>query len=107
MTYQNLKEELKKIKFQETRLDSEDSLEFVVNVSGLNQVETVLKKFFGDPVKPAGDSPTKEVWDLSESLGGVRDNQTLYYIKQPNSEYCAMIWPWSSRISVTIKITKI
>ena len=104
MTYDQLLIEVKKLKFQETRTDSDSELEFVIKVDDLKILNSVLEKYFGPPLKPAGSEPTKEAWDYTADLGGIRENQTLYYVKREEISYCAMIWPWSNKVSVTVKI---
>ena len=104
MTHEQLLAEIKKLKLQETRVDSKEAFEFVIRQGELNQVCGILEGFFGRAFKSAGEAPTKEAWDYTANIGGIRENQILYYVKHEGISYCAMIWPWSNRVSVTVKI---
>ena len=104
MTYDQLLTEVKKLKCLETRTDSKSELEFVIKANDVSIINSVLQNYFGPPLKPAGQEPTKEAWNYTVNLGGIRENQTLYYVKREEVSYCAMIWPWSNKVSITVKI---
>ena len=40
---------------------------------------------------------------LADSLGGIREGQTLYFGKLEDSKVVVMIWPWQDDIHVTLK----
>ena len=58
MTFCELADEVKKIKRQETRELEENCLEVVVGKSELGSLHAALQAFFGEPLKPEGQSPS-------------------------------------------------
>lgn len=106
MTYLQLLEKVKQLKLQEIRKDSMNLLEVVVSIESLKQVCSVLESYFGVPFKPAGKKPNAEIQKKTASLGGIRENQTLYFVEEKGIFNCAMLWPWSDGKLVTIKIAQ-
>jgi hypothetical protein len=106
MRYDLFLEQLKKVPCQELRSSEAEYFELVVRTADLPKVNQVLETFFGKAVKPAGDKPTTEAKKLAEDYGGVRDDQTLYYLAAEELYYYSLIWPWANGQSVTVKVIR-
>jgi hypothetical protein len=55
-----------------------------------------MESFFGPPKKPAGHPIPKMLrfHPATKYLGGVRDNQALYFKKTQNGVFYGALWPW-------------
>jgi hypothetical protein len=104
MRYDLFLAELRKAPCQELRSDDEEYFELVVKVSDLPKVNQVLETFFGKPVKPAGAKPSSDDKKMANEYGGIRDDQTLYYLASEELYYYSFIWPWANGQSVTVKV---
>ena len=104
MTFPELLLEIKKVPAKEIRFDTEDSLELVIKVDTLKELNGVLERYFGAAAKPAGKDPTKETLQLTEEYGGIRSDQTFYYLQRDGLAYYGMLWPWGDRVSVTVRL---
>ncbi|HLD50406.1 MAG TPA: hypothetical protein VJC08_04340 [bacterium] len=107
MIYSEFIEEIKKIKFLEKRVDSPNLLEFVINQEQLNTLTPMLQSYFGLPLKPAGQAPSREANTYSAAYGGIKKNQTLYYLDPGAVNHCALLWPWSDGKWITVKIAQV
>lgn len=106
MRYDLFLEELKKVPCQELRSAEAEYFELVVRAGDLPKVNQVLETFFGKPMKPAGDTPSSEVKKLAQEYGGIREDQTLYYMAAEELYYYSLIWPWANGQSVTVKVIR-
>lgn len=107
MDFPGLLEEARTLRFKEKRFDTNEFLEFVIAVSALKMLTPILDKHFGPPFKPAGKALTEpSAKEFLENFGGIRNDQTLYFLEADDFIYYAMIWPWSDGASVTIKIAQ-
>ena len=104
ITFGELLQLVKKLPVDEKRTDLPDWLEVVVDRSRLEEMRPLLENYFGPPLKPAGQSPSREARKIVEGLGGIRANQTLYHIEKNGAAYLAMFWPWEDGILTTVKI---
>ena len=104
MTYSDLLAEVKKLKFLETRSDTQELLEFVIATAYHHHLQTILESFFGPALKPAGESPHPQAQKYTAAYGGIQKNQTLYYTHRDGCSFAAMIWPWGDKLSATVKI---
>lgn len=104
MTFSELAAEIKKLPPDELRSDSAQLFECVFDTKSSGKLTAALEGFFGTALKPAGQSPTKELKACSDQFGGVRDNQTLYFAEREGISYCALIWPWSDETKATLKV---
>lgn len=107
MTYPELIEEVKKIKLWERRVDSPNLLEFVITQELLNTLTLLLENYFGLPLKPAGQAPSREANAYSAAYGGIQKGQTLYYRDSGASSHCALLWPWSDGKWITVKVAQV
>src|SRR5690348_2320796 len=107
MTYPEFVEETKKIQFWEKRVDSPNLQEFVISQENLKIFTPVLESYFGPPLKPAGQNPSREATAYSAPYGGIQKNQTLYFRDSGEFAHCVMLWPWSDGKLVTVKMTQV
>ncbi len=103
MNFTELLEEVRKLKFQETRADRTDYFEGVVKADLIPDLNVVLQDYFGKAAKPANQSPQGKDKEISSAYGGIQKNQTLYWSDERAGEV-AMLWPWGDGASVTLKI---
>lgn len=106
MTFEELRTKVKTLKCEEFRVEDSDYIEVVVAKTELAAMLTVLDSCFGPPLKPVGEDPSDEANRYAEPHGGVRDNQTLYYRKNEKGHELALLWPWGSGLSVTVKMIR-
>lgn len=104
MTFSDLTAQIKKLPLEEVRSESAGLFECVFNTGSSEKLTALLESFFGPALKPSGQNPTRELEACSAAFGGVRKNQTLYYVEKAGIFHCAMIWPWSDETKATLKI---
>lgn len=91
---------------QEMRAREAHYFEIVVAKETLGQVNVILESYFGPPLKPAGRPASSEASERAKPYGGVQSNQTLYYQLRGKISELAMLWPWGSGQSITVKIAR-
>lgn len=106
MTFEEFLCEVKNIRCQETRAWTDKYCEVVVASADLEAMAVVLQSYFGPPLKPKGERPSKEANAFAEPYGGIFDSQTMYFHKNGQGSELALLWPWGSGLSVTVKIIK-
>ena len=106
MTYPELIEAVKKLGFREKRTDLSEYLEFVIQRDRVNELSPILERFFGPPIKPAGEPPSNKTQKHTAAYGGVRTDQTLYLVEDDTVSNCAILWPWNDGQLVTVKIAQ-
>ena len=106
MELKTLIENLKKLPLEETRVDSQEGFECVVQTATLKALFSTLETFFGPAFKPVKQKPNPQALELTSSFGGIRDDQILYYKKKQKTSFMAMIWPWGNGQSATVKIIR-
>ena len=106
MTFEELLKQVKAVKGLEIRTVEKDYCEVVVAKAQLEVMLTVLNVYFGAPLKPGGQAVSKDAKHYSEPYGGVQNNQTLYHRKGDMGAEMALLWPWGSGMSVTVKIIR-
>jgi hypothetical protein len=104
MTFSELLVEIQKLKREEHRLQTEDNLEVVIAKDCLEPVVKVLTEYFGPPLKPQGDAPSREAKERAAPHGGIRKEQTMFFRQGEGVSECALFWPWGSGTRVTVKI---
>lgn len=62
----------------------------------ITDLETILAKFFGPPVKPAGKPLPRKLRKNSsvKYLGGIENDQSLFLIPLKTGEFYGALWPW-------------
>ena len=63
---------------------------------GITDLENLLSKFFGEPVKPAGKSLPRKFRKSSvvKYLGGIEKDQSLFLIEIKTGQFYGALWPW-------------
>jgi hypothetical protein len=106
MTYLEFLREVRALSFEQVRTDTDEFLEAVITVDRLDSLNDILLRFFGQAVKPAGIRPSRELLSYTVSYGGIRQDQTLFYVESEENLQFAMLWPWSDGDHVTVKVIK-
>ncbi len=104
MTYTELLEELKKMQIEEIRADSSEKLEFALRTDHLTQLNGILESYFGPPLKPLNERPSRQAIHYASPYGGIRRGQTLYCKEGDTVFDFALLWPWGDGTCVTVKI---
>jgi outer membrane protein assembly factor BamD (BamD/ComL family) len=62
----------------------------------IGQLEKMLSKFFGPPVKPADKSLPRKLRKSSvvKSLGGIQKDQSLFTLGLKTGQFYGALWPW-------------
>jgi len=106
MTFDDLLEQIQNIPCSEKRAREANYCEVVFAQPNMPQVNAALEACFGTPLKPEGKMPSAEATAYSKAYGGVQGNQVLYYRKSASGDEMAMLWPWGSGASVTLKMIR-
>ena len=106
MTFDDLLEQIQNIPCSEKRAREANYCEVVFAQPNMPQVNAALEACFGTPLKPEGKMPSAEATEYSKAYGGVQGNQVLYYRKSASGDEMAMLWPWGSGASVTLKMIR-
>jgi len=104
MTICEILKQCEQLKVEEDRVNSGSFCEQVVFANEMDQWNQVLTDALGPAVKPAGQKTTPQYFALTVDYGGIFDDQTLFYKKFKEISILAMLWPWKSKIFVTLKI---
>ena len=104
MTFQDFLAQIKTLKVEETRAQTEEYFEAVISKDGLGPFHEILTIYFGPPLKPEGHSPSGKARRHAKPYGGIRKDQTMYFRCDKNHSEYALLWPWGSGTRVTIKI---
>lgn len=104
MKHAELLEEIRALELREMRLDSSSLFEAVVTKYWLDRLTALLDKHFGPPLKPEGEWPSQQATAYADPYGGIRQNQTLYYLADEKHFYLAMLWPWMDGVCITLKL---
>jgi hypothetical protein len=96
----NMIEEIKETLRMEIRPNSQglEYLEAVFHKKDLELLNSLLKKHLGPPTKESGKEANmpKEIQELVDSLGGLRNEQSFFYRQDDNQVMYAAVWPWKS-----------
>ncbi len=62
----------------------------------IGQLEKILSKFFGAPVKPADKALPRKLRKSSvvKSLGGIQKDQSLFTLDLKTGQFYGALWPW-------------
>jgi hypothetical protein len=106
MSFEDFLAEVKKNPVDQTRTWKENYAEVVITKDVLGPLTSLFDSYFGRPLKPPGESASKDAGNYSKAYGGVEKNQTLYFRKNGNGHELAMLWPWTDEASITVKIIR-
>jgi hypothetical protein len=104
MNFPELVTSIKKLRMEEVRVDTRELYEFVIHKETLTDLTVLLEGYFGSALKPAGQWASKEAKEVTAPFRGIRRDQTLYYAAEGAMFNCALLWPWSNGMMVTVKI---
>lgn len=106
MNFSEFLEQFQKVQCQERRTQTDDYFEVVVAKPNWPAMDEALRSYFGEPMKPQGQNPSRDADKCAKPYGGVRKDQTLYFQKNETGSYAALLWPWGNGTSVTLKIIR-
>lgn len=106
MTFQDLLVEIKTLKFEESRSQTEEYFEAVISKAGLEPLHKILASYFGVPLKPEGHPPSGKANRHAKPHGGIRTDQTMYFRQDAHHSECVLLWPWGSGTRITVKISQ-
>ncbi len=104
--FQDLIDQVNTLPIDEDRIYSARMREFVIKSNYVMSLHVMLQNFFGDQFKAPGEVPSHMDKKHAAFLGGVREEQTLYYHEDDHSQYCVMLWPWWDGRRYTVKMMK-
>lgn len=96
--------QLKQLPLNSIRTDLPELFVCVVEKDQLSSFTKKLDEYFGQPIKPAGDFPSRDARHVSAPFGGILKNQTMYYLENEGCFQCAMLWPWDDGVHITAKV---
>jgi len=106
MQFNQLKDELKSIIFDELRKDSEDYFEAVILKDSLVNLIATLDRLFGAPAWPCKNKLSDQIKKVISKCGGIRTGQTLYFWNHASNTVFVMLWPWQDGKHTTVKAAK-
>ncbi|MCX5707307.1 MAG: hypothetical protein NTW13_06645 [Candidatus Omnitrophica bacterium] len=104
MRFNELKEEIREIKFDKLRTDCDNYFEAVVVKGEINKLHERLHNFFGHPAWPSKDRLSYHMEEAIKGFGGIMPGQTLYFSNHGSDTIFAMLWPWQDGERTTVKI---
>ena len=104
MKFKELKAELKHIRFDTLRMDSDNYFEAVVVKDEVEKLKVRLEKFLGLSAYPPKDRLSSQIEEAIEEFGGIRFDQSLYLRNEGKDTVFAMLWPWQDGCHTTVKI---
>ena len=104
MQFEEIMNEIKGIEFDAVRARDQYYFEAVILKDNLPALTERLKKLLGEQVFPSGKKLAPDVEKVVEDFGGITPGQTLYFLKENDCSYFAMLWPWSDESHVTLKL---
>ena len=107
MSLKEIFEKFKSLDIQQTRSIEDDYVEVVLANVQANKWNRLLSDIFGPALKPAGKMPSEEMMHLTQSHGGLQENQTLFSKEIDGKTIIAMLWPWQDNMRTTLKIAVI
>jgi hypothetical protein len=105
MEFDEIKAEVKKVEPDTTRMDNENYFEAVIGHTSLEGMVNVLEGIFGAPAWPSKKKLPRDIVKVIDSVGGLRNDQTLYFINKEGCSTFAMLWPWQDGERITIKMS--
>jgi len=97
--------EVQNMDFETVRINSNKYFEAVLLKNKLPDLTKTLEKIFGAPKWPSEKELSGETQEIINGFGGIRDDQSLYFLKQEKDYVFAMLWPWQDGEHITLKIS--
>ena len=104
MRFEELIKEIKGVSFDELRSEEADYFEAVILNEELENLNTLLGKYFGPPVFLAREGFSSKVQEAIREFGGVWPDQSLYVWSEGDVVVFAMLWPWQDKEHTTLKV---
>jgi len=104
MKFEELMDEVKAMEFDTVRVDGNHYFEAVILRDKVPALNEKLEGFFGKQLCPPERKLDPDPEKVSSDHGGVMGGQTLYFLKEKDYFYFAMLWPWSDEYHITVKI---
>ncbi|MFH1093426.1 MAG: hypothetical protein V1739_04625 [Candidatus Omnitrophota bacterium] len=97
-------ERCRKFEIYQQRRVTDNYAEIVMLTDEIMSWSAVFNEILGDPVSPAGVTPTAEHTQITSEYGGIFADQTLYKKDFPENTIIAMFWPWQDGKRITVKV---
>ena len=81
-------------------------LEAVIGRNDLESLKSILTRHLGPAAKEPGMDANlpKKIQSLVDSMGGLRGEQSFFYMQEDNRVVYAALWPWESNLDkITLK----
>ena len=104
MQFEEIMNEIKDIAFDAVRAKGQYYFEAVILKDNLPALTEKLEKLFGKQLFPSDKKLAPDAEKTVEAFGGITAEQTLYFLKENDYSYFAMLWPWSDESHTTIKL---
>lgn len=103
MTLTEFYENLKDLEQFELRSATENLVDVVFEAKDAEAWQQRLETLVGPALKPAGQSPNAQVKKIAKSLGGIRNEQTLFCKTFGEVSLITVFWPWQNGRCTTCK----
>lgn len=104
MQFEEIMNEIKDIAFDTVRIKKEYYFEAVILKENLPALTEKLKKLFGEQLYSSGKKLPPDAEKAVADFGGIMPGQSLYFLKEGDSSYFAMLWPWADELHITLKL---
>ncbi|HNX80997.1 MAG TPA: hypothetical protein PKL77_02495 [Candidatus Omnitrophota bacterium] len=104
MVFDELKQKLATFSYSEKRADDAEYFEGVIDAAQRQNMCACLENFLGKPVWPSNGDLPEHIEEAIQDLGGVWENQMLYFGGDSPQAVFAMLWPWSDGKHITVKV---
>jgi hypothetical protein len=104
VNFKELKIEIKGIKFDTLRADSDNYFEAVIAKDAIEQLIRTLEIFFEAPLWPSEKKLNVQIEEMINDFGGIEKGQTLYFKNDQENVIFAMLWPWRDGERTTLKL---
>ncbi|OGX28526.1 MAG: hypothetical protein A2879_03635 [Omnitrophica WOR_2 bacterium RIFCSPHIGHO2_01_FULL_49_10] len=104
MKFEEIMDRIKGIEFDAIRVKSQYYFEAIILRDKLPVLAERLEKLFGKQLCPPEKKLPPDAEKVAGAFGGVMGDQTLYFLKENEYSYFAMLWPWSDDCHITVKL---
>lgn len=104
MKFEEMIDEIKGMEFDAVRVKDQYYFEAVILTAKAPALTEKLERFFGKQLCPPEKKLAPDAEKVSGDFGGVAGDQTLYFLKENDYSYFAMLWPWSDDCHITVKV---
>ncbi len=104
MKFEEIMDGIKGIEFDAVRVKNQYYFEAIILRDKLPVLTERLEKLFGKRLFPSDNRLPPDAEKVAGAFGGVMGEQTLYFLKENDYSYFAMLWPWSDDCHTTVKL---